>query len=1173
MFTTIVLDIYDSDTERTLLDRLSAQSLSKFVFIDKILNDRTSAEITKSLKDIDRIKEYKRVRVVMVDLYNEVLSVPTTGAEKFVDFYTKYKRIIEQCGVFVDLLFVWCYKFLSEMDANPLTRAFSEIQLEQEIDTISVQLDMDVKERVSEFQMYDNLELQTINAYHTALIQKIKEHTGLVERMIDAHTTQKEIEGVPHTEFTPEKKRVVSLTDLGNISLYDVFNSIELSTATPFASFDKFYKILKTSRIKQEWVSTSKDKVVVKLVSDPKRVSSVIDIYFYIEDDKLHVSYEFEIGSGLALADIKGLIPKITPSLKYNFTKTQFLDVTGVFFIPDQHIDSYILSHLVLINPSFSNFFIDESGKTTRTKSSIYTYFNYAGEMVSFIITPKERLKYDKNLPPSIREGSQYIRVKISNAKTDKSIHALMSAFSKIVALYNRFRAGIAEKYAKYITEKEKTKKGGAAAADKSAVKRLSTKIDNKLIPPGSDYRRHCNKYHPLVLSDEDAENYTGDSEIVKFPKQSDKSPFEKRNYTCDYKEAPYMGLIQLGDHYVPCCYKEPNNRLYNEYYNIEAPKTRQQHIIITGKNLKYKVVGSLEPFPDIENITYMGNGTVVRRRGVDNSRLSFLQCILEAIAEDPTIKFRGYSKGTTSEARIDGLADKLEEIAENDDLLQVARQALYDKSIDDIRAMLTPDVFLNPVFFKELFEVMFNCHIVVFNPYGIEPCRTAKTTIPRIIDPSRPVIMILVLDSDTRTFPQCELLFSHKGDEKEARYLFSASSDKCVKYILETQQRIIQSFIGTTPNVPLALDERAFKHQRINSFGKTAAYITTNGYLVYLDTPRPPSNLSVAGGFRVSGCEQTIADIKSVIPCRSVKRTKAKDTLEFTTTSGVVFFVPLEPGCKMSDSLQMSQSTVSIPWVGNSILSLFAYNQKVARYLREFMYKTFSVYLFTSDIRVINDDTIKDFVKEKIEIDQSVGYKIFVSRLFSDNEKVFMSTTGKLRVQSLEILKRLVFCLRVEITQRQQEIFEYRNRTRIENFIVDASDFDQHPQQILLEGDEAFSQYLREPSTVHTVRSAILVDSDSTYFFSNVLVDDGVIYMAKNADSFEDAASIVTNFTESGVISTTPVQDDRVYVDLFQYVSEVNITKVSDPDVTNKHKIISYNNEGTIRYTVLLKL
>ena len=1187
--TTLELDIYDSDTVRSLFDRLSLNSLPKFICIKGVFS-AGGVEIAKNISNdtLPIIKKQARISVRLIDLYKRVLDLET---DYFLNFFETYESEIEELKVFVDLFFVWSYKFLlSKGYAQEYTRSFAELEYDTATkyikDALQGKLDLDVK--VSNFPNYNTTEATTIESYYKSLQQSIKEHDTFVERNIKALEKQKGIEGVATTDFSVEKKRVLCQTDITNVSLYEVFNWIVLTSKFPFASFDNFYKVLKAYNIRKDWINTSKDKILIKFVdsvgADP------IDIYFFIEKGALYISYEFEPSGMLNDEHIKTLLHDITPENDYNIVNTEFLDLSGVFYIPDATIQPYILAHLVLINSEFSNFFIDESSKTTKTKSGMYMYFNYAGEMISFVVTPKRREEsYEKDIPPEIKTGSNYIRVKVSNVKTDRSRIALMNAFSKIVTLYNEHKYTVQALYTPYIPNISSI--AAKPIVLSKEIKTLSTKVDRVLIPPGSNYKRSCIDFHPVIINPDEVDKYKeeyGDRSVAMYPKQDDQSSLTKRYYACPYTDetnpannAPYLGLLKLKtvNHYVPCCYKMPENKLYEEYYGIDTgKKRRQQYVISKGIPMDRLKFGDLSAFPEIQNIVKISDDVNVERTGVDISNLSFLQCILDA-------KSTPYSKKDTSKSRIEGVKNELARLVGDDKVLQIAKQCLFDKSTDDIKKMLTSDLFdkftdaltfkdafLDPIFFKQLFEEIYDCHIIVFNQTGIELCRTAKTLIP--LKPKKEVIMILVIEVKSG-YPRCERLTHRIKTSKEPKGTFS--TEICVPYILNAERRMIDSFIGNQNIISDSLNKDVFSQQIINSFGKTAAYITKKGrYFIYLDAPCVPTDTPVGTRFNVYDVKKTIDDIRKIFLIQDTKQIIAGnviEALEFTTTLGIVFFVPVNHTPIVPD-LQISTRKIIIPRFPGSVINKFTYNQKIARYLREFMYFMFSEYVNKKSITSLDINIIERFVKECIVVDEKFEYKISTSKTFGgENEKVFLTGDRKLKVQSNELLKRLVFCLRVEIVQRHQEIFEYYKRTHIENFIVDINDFDQHRRQIILDGREAFTQYIDQKSSVHPIVHRVLPTTKETYFFSNVLIDDE-IYIAKNADNLDDVVSVIAHFRENGVISDTPGIRTAVYADVYEYFSEIEIVKSSDQDViNNNYKLLTYNYDGEQYYTVLIKL
>ena len=1162
MNNSVNLDIYVSDTEITLINRLSDRSLPRFIHIVNVstMDGRVIATgITKDTLSI--IKREQKVRVEFKDFY-ALISTVSLSDDSFERFYNDNAREIDEMGIFTDLLFICCYSFLKRFNEDDT--AIAELQLS----TIISELAMTIP-AVSDVDEATLEQPHRIKSYVEALSTKIKEHMFLVERLTTANKTQSKTAGVPTTKFQVEKQRVVNETNITNTSLYDIFNFIELSADAVFASYDKFYKILKTTRVDRNWINTSNEKIIVKVKPLPE--SDPVDVYFYNENHTLCISYEFENASG-SMEKIKKIIPSLTPSIKYETINTRLLDVSGVFYLPNQFMEQYILAHLVLIDPKFSNFFIDESEKATKAKSGMYMYYNYAGEMMSFVVTPKERIKYDttiKDIPEAVIPiGGKYIRVKITSAKSLDSANALMESFSKVVTLYNNQKVSIEESYTPYvqITTANLTglQENVKASKTENTLSSKNTTISDikRLIPTGSDYARRC-PFRPLVLNGDEEitsfkEEYTGKPNMIQqYPRDDDPITLSRVTYACHTEQAPYMGLLQLGDHYVPCCYTEPNNKRYNMYYNInQNRKIRQQHIVTTANQLAYNNVGSLEAFPLLENILTMDDITVTRR-GIDPGNLSFFQCILDAVGE-------GYATEASQKGRVEGLKAKLEELfVKGDDLLNVAKQCLYDKSNNDIKKILLSDKFIDPVFFKEMFETAYNCHIVVFNSSGIELCRTAKTTIPKEIDDSLPVVFVLMFKN------HCELLCHHKKGKKECEYLFNINEHVCVRYILEMQQRMIRSFIGGTLVEDNLLPHKHIKAQLINSFGKTAAYITTNDYLLYLETPCAPVELpSVTGGnCKTESIDKTIDDISKILKVKTVRQVVVQDEVEILefTANMTTFFVPVEKSAPVA-GIEISQTSFKIPMNSRSMLKKFSQNQKVARYLRAFTCYMFSRYIRENAVAVITEKDINNFVKEKIKIDNSVEYRISKSKLFSDNMNIFIRNE-KLVVKSRELLKRLVFCLRVEISQRYQEIIDYHKQISIENFITDVSDFDQHPQQIILEGGESFKQYADELSSVHYVTNSILTDTSKTYFFSNIQVNNGRVYLAKNARSFEEASYYINNFEQYGVVKSG-VNNNPLYADIVVYASESDIQHQTD---TNKHKLLVYKYENTVFYTVLL--
>ena len=1172
----LILEIYESDTEKTLVDRLSERSLPKFIYITSVNDDkgkRIATEITHTT--IDTIKLHKKIVVEYIDLYERVREIEP-NATSFCRFHKTFSRAITELNVLVDMLYIWAASFFTTQTG------FEELHLDSAYTDVKECIP-GIEEAIEKF-LYNPFNKSNIEAYNTHLFRTINEHGNFVQRLNNSNEAQRAIKGVLSTPFKISKTRVVCKTDLRNVSLYEIFDTIELSLKVPFSSFGKFYKILKNSRIKSEWKVTDNEKIVVKFISEYG--ADPIDIYFFIQDSTVCISYEFEPSGKIKSENVRSVLKSVTPTLKYTLDEEQFYDVSGVFYVPNQRLNIYILEHLILNDARFSNFFIDESEKATKSKTGTYIYFNHINDMVSAIVTPKIKTKYDPTMKDESKklfpENSEYLRVKISGAKTEIAANAFIKAFCKIIALYNSSEAGIVAIYMKYIgfLERDIKKDDGQKASSKD--NRLSTYIDPELIPPGWNYSRKC-AHRPRVLDDEETEEFEN---VVTYPREDDTSGLTSRKYTCDTYEADgftNFGLQPGPNIPIPCCFStDQSEGLYGKYIGLPEVKKRQQHFITTNKILPYLLTGTLDPFPEIKNMLGISDDKfIVLRRGVDDSPMSFLQCILEAIGEDeqtPRDK-KGYATEAGENGRKAGLTKRLREFSENVDFLQSTKQALYDKSLDDIKEMLTSGQFLNPVFFKEAFEIFYNCRIVVFNPMGIELSRTSKSHVQTYIDDKRPVILILSHKGggEIRPNPQCELLYlSDKTVPKSTKYLFRADEVEPIRYILETHNRMIQSQLlseqikSTIPFYDLV------QSQLLNSFGKTTAYITKDGYFLYLKTPIAPLALPVDNRSAVvySG-RQSVRDMRRIFPGCTIRQIRVDGlltTLEVTTKpEKIVFYVPVKRHTDPATSLEVADTSVIIPVYSSSVLDKFSYNQKVARYIREFMCYVFSQYINDKGIRVLNNGVIRGFIGEKISMDPRVEYEISFSKLFSENKKVFINGAGKLRIKSDELLRRLIYCLRVDITQRHQEIFEYYKRTHIENFIVDVGDFKVFPQQIIVEGEEAVSQYMKEYITTHPITHSVNPYFQATYFFTNDLIDE-YVYVAKNTTDLNQAISCLNNYRTHGVLRSEPENITPVLADIYQYVSNINISPI-EPPINSVNKILIYNSDGEIGYTVLLRL
>ena len=197
----------------------------------------------------------------------------------------------------------------------------------------------------------------------------------------------------------------------------------------------------------------------------------------------------------------------------------------------------------------------------------------------------------------------------------------------------------------------------------------------------------------------------------MQYPK-TDNEGFIPRNYICNHNINKYPGLMEntLENNdivpYLPCCYgvnyaTKPGS-IYRHYYYEEdlkdySPKD-QQALITTNKVCVKDIFGSLpkEMISLFDMYDYQ-KGYEYRRKGVNDTKNSFLECIMEGMYEETNIINIHKSK----KKREKFLNETRNELTINLSNIATCRQEMYDFTTDQIIEYIrNPDVYLDPKLF-----------------------------------------------------------------------------------------------------------------------------------------------------------------------------------------------------------------------------------------------------------------------------------------------------------------------------------------------------------------------------------------------------------------------------------------------------------------------------------------
>ena len=285
-----------------------------------------------------------------------------------------------------------------------------------------------------------------------------------------------------------------------------------------------------------------------------------------------------------------------------------------------------------------------------------------------------------------------------------------------------------------------------------------------------------------------------------------------------------------------------------------------------------------------------------------------------------------------------------------------------------------------------------------------------------------------------------------------------------------------------------------------------------------------------------------------------------------------------------------VEKTSLTLNNLGDSIshINSFKFNKKLARYLTEYIFSLYSIYIDQkiNENPIINienpdQELIEGFVRKFITIDTSFSYKKMKNIFSMQNTDIIRN--GKIVINSNEILKRLLYSLRLEITRNFPSILIYKDNTFLRNFYLDTEDFEDFPNQVILKNREFTLKWLKEKEETIELNKYSLYDFinpnlTQSYFFKNDLISNK-IFIAQNTNSFENANQIAIDWVRKKYNSGYYVEpeDDFEYFDcnLFAYENPSEINKFFvNMNNENSHgiKIVGYKINGESYFTTLLK-
>ena len=1134
------ISVSSNDTEAIFLLNIAStlQTLPRFLKFD----DKYNFNEIKTGK----IKSYKVLNVL--DLIK--------GTEDDIQYKDFYELVKKDFSNLEEITKLWIVK-----NNMIQTQNHFKLLVQTELDEIfdkKINVDQILKDRVSILTKL-NSEIQQIS-------RKIEAQNNFLKK-INSHASKE------YSDFETEKITLKLITDLKNYSLDAIFDLIKTNHFIPFVSFKDYYKIFEEFKPLDSFVNIL-PQIYLKILTTKTHSSKINlekdyeDCLIYIENNNMII----EVRSNLKFIKQDELISRLKSifvNLDFNIIDSIKTKFNGIYFISKTNINKFIFSDMVMNNKYFNNFlFIDESIKASKQKPGLYLHFidplkPELGEVKANIITklvkPNDveiRLK-NRILFPF---GSSMMRVKISSAKDMEAVNHFQNIFSKLLSMYEEEKNDVIKFYKKYIPDFK----------EEEVVEKLEEKkLDLKYLAPDlflADYSRICQN-KPSIIEDTEVKSYEKKGfQVLKYPKSEDEG--NVYNYICDHPKKKFPGLIlnTLPNRdvypYIPCCFAKDQTTKDKSYYKVyyegqELEEGEQQRIITTNKLVqkdKFALIPNnlkilFDTFDDSQD--YL-------RKGVSRSKNSFIECILDVV-----------------KSNLPDNPEKRKKIVENERKslrtmnLSLVKQECFDLSDEEILNYINKDNnYFDPKLFIRLLEEKYKLNIYLFTRnYGENE---GYMLLPRHIQghfyyPKNNKKNVLIYEhlgneSDRALYPQCELIV--QWDMKSENFLKDFNNGSIfiegvnnIYKILNGEYYVLDKINNA---VSLKFPNVMVQSQYIDQYGKVRALKLKSGNKIInmFTSPLPPLNVIQQNleEFLQLNNYNEIRDFLQENDINITKQNKNKTIIG--GYSGNVFCSFL---INKENNLNFEEYDFNLPTIKEkSKLQIFEDNRKLALIISSHFNYQYSTFVHSNDLQ-LNNNSILDFVKDKVLIDSNFKYKNILNNDF-DNKSMYKG--NKLVVNNEDTLKSLIYILRKDIKFRYEFIQNYHQLKFIPNYYNNISDFQSYPLQVLIQGENRIKEYINTPKFDNKIYEFVQVSKKIPYFIHI----DNEIKLIVPCEDIQECLSTGIKLNNGNDI------DEDIKYKVYAYNSKNDIKIFSKGTIKNEYdlKVLVYKHSDKIHYNLL---
>ena len=1125
----------------------------------------------------------------------EVIDLFSIVREKYtnIDSFTRFYKDVKDWQIDpIELFKIWVISNREEI--NKIDKQFRIILLKYINDNA---LKIDNNQFISLINDIPNFQKE--------LNEKIQILTEKIKHEFTFSSSFEKLGNMNYTTFQ-EDKRKISIEISNNFSsVLDLFDISKLNEYVPYLHVihinnnetNEYSKISKTFNFLTEFKVEQHDMSQLNFyLYNLDELKSELLEKMYSPIDILHDGTKFMIElvvytDKLNLTETKNRIQNIFTQTIL-FSNERNIYIGGIFYIPNMYFDKYILADLCLSDEMFQQFLkIDESLHAYRKKSSVYVYFTdprYPNDFLTASISQKFMERGDLKKVPDPREfpiGTSYVRVKVSKAKSVHHVYRFQEILSKLFTEYKTKVDEIIDIYQEFLP-----KFGQIPEVKAKDFKRtLKNLVPSQFI---SNYTRLCPNPPEIVFPEEKKEiiEKYPDRQIITFPKRE--SEGLQHEYICTDSKMKFPGLKRNNlknksqFKYLPCCYPKDQTKSsnYRNYYDeVDISKDDQiknRRIIVTNKILEPDIFGVLPEY--LNNLLVSIEPKFdFYRKGVTRTNNSFIECIAEAF--DPE-----HSQFSRNDDRIPDFLEKIrKELVENTSI-PIARQENYDLTISEIQDdILNMNQYFDPNKYYRLLENKYNCNIYLFNENGM--------VIPEHVENylryyKRYVHSIFIYEhlgseSDNAKYPQCEILTGIDPNIGITTQFYQLPysnpfSIEIEKIFVKYNQSYLYNRLSKRIKIPLF---EQVVSQSIDGCGKTRSLqFKMNDISVSLYTdPLPPLPVvEIPFEYKpvdFENARKIFIQLDIQIQHQTVVDEKCIEVSGFY--EDVLYTCAVQP-VNILENITIGYTRRIIPPV-SSQLKNFNKKQKDAKHLSQLFLYTFSKYFQELNENVknadnIHDDVFKNFVDNHIEKIENYSYDKF-NKLVSQNNHAYSG--DKLIVGGKnphETLKRLMYFLRLNLERNRELVIKYYSKDYIFNFYDDVTDFIKRRGELIIPGKNALQKWIQEKMIDKKMYLNVNLNNKNPYFIktSNKNLLNRQVYLCNNDINLQDSMSrqYYWNKMKYNLNDLSDIKHKYVNLEILKYKNMNNISLLKDGE-DGKYKVLGYLQNGTTKYTTLLKV